>query len=245
MDKDIIISFKNVYKKFDDKIVLNNLNLDIFKGETFVIIGQSGTGKSVLLKCLLNLLKVDKGDVFIKGLNIVTANKEEVKSIKKNIGMLFQSSALFDFMNVQNNIGFPLFEHTNFSEEKIFEIVKEKLELVNLKNVEHLMPSELSGGMKKRAALARAISIEPEIILYDEPTTGLDPITANTINNLIINMHNKLKVTSIVVTHDMNSAYKVADRIGMLYNGKIIEINTPDSIKKSENEFIKKFVQGE
>ncbi|HOK39460.1 MAG TPA: ATP-binding cassette domain-containing protein [bacterium] len=240
-----MIQFKNVNKKFNNKVVLKNLNLDVRKGETLVIIGQSGTGKSVLLKCLLRLMEVDSGSIIVKGIDIVRAEKEQVNAIRKNIGMLFQSGALFDFMTIYENVSFFIKEHKRIKKEEIDKIVKEKLALVNLSNTENLLPAELSGGMKKRASLARAIAIEPEIILYDEPTTGLDPITANTINNLIIDMQNKLKVTSIVVTHDMNSAFKVGDRIAMLYQGEIIEIGTTEEIKNTKNQFVQKFIRGE
>jgi phospholipid/cholesterol/gamma-HCH transport system ATP-binding protein len=240
-----MISIQNIYKSFNGLSVLKDASLEIKKGETLVIIGGSGCGKSVMLKSILGVLSVDKGKIWIKGKDITVMDKEELLEMRKNFGMLFQGAALFDSLNVRENVGFALYRHTNLSEKEIRKIIKEKLSIVNLEFEEEKMPSELSGGMKKRAALARAIAMEPEVILYDEPTTGLDPIMADNINNLIIDLKRKLSITSIAVTHDMQSAYKIADRIAMLYDGRIIEMGTPEEIKNTKNPIVRRFIRGE
>lgn len=240
-----MIEIKGLYKSFDDKAVLTGLDLSIRKGETVVIIGLSGGGKSVLLKLILGLIPADAGEVFVDGKNLLELNEEDVNAIRSRIGMLFQGGALFDSLSVGENIGFSLVEHSLLPYERIQEIVRERLRMVGLAGIEHLDPAELSGGMKKRVALARAICRDPEIILYDEPTTGLDPIMAETINDLIVRLNAQLKVTSIVVTHDMNSAYKVGNRIAMLFDGKIIEIGTPDEIRHSKNPVVQQFINGQ
>lgn len=242
--KDVIISIKNLYKSYD-KPVLRGVNLDILKGETMVIIGESGCGKSQVLKHLIKLIEADSGEIIVDGVDIVKASKREFKTVKRKMGMLFQGGALFDSMNVGENIAFPLRENFKYSKEQIEAIIKDKLELVGLEeNIKHKMASELSGGMQKRVALARAVAMEPEILMYDEPTTGLDPITSDKINDLIIDMKLKLHVTSIVVTHDMNSAYKIADRIAFLYKGEIMVVGTPEEIKYSKDIRVQQFVRG-
>jgi phospholipid/cholesterol/gamma-HCH transport system ATP-binding protein len=226
--------------------VLDGLNLVIKTGETKVIIGRSGCGKSVLLKHIVGILKPEKGGVAIDGLEITKLSDKELNlyRLRLKIAMLFQGGALFDSLTVGENVAFVLSEYTDTSKSTIIKRVKESLSMVGLKDIEHLMPSDLSGGMKKRVALARAICTKPKILLYDEPTTGVDPITADAINDLIIEFHDKLEITSIVVTHDMISAYKVADRIAMLYAGKIIQMGTPDEIKNTTNPFVKQFITG-
>lgn len=239
-----MIEIINLHKAFGNHQVLKGVNLKVEKGESMVVIGGSGSGKSVLLKHIIGLLKPDKGNVFINGTDITTLKEKELYEIRKKFGMLFQMSALFDSMSVWENVGFSLIRHKKMNEKKAKEVAIEKLRLVGLVGVEDLMPAELSGGMKKRVGLARAIAHEPEILLYDEPTTGLDPIMADAINQLIIDMKKHLSVTSVAITHDMNSAYKIGDRIAMLYDGKIIEIGTPDKIKNTDNPIVKQFITG-
>jgi len=209
-----------------------------------VIIGGSGTGKSVLIKCIIGILKPEQGRIYVAGQEIGSLKEKSLYELRKKFGMLFQAGALFDSMKVWENVGFGLLQHTKLSEKEVKESAIEKLNLLGLYHIEDLMPSELSGGMRKRVSLARAIAMEPEILLYDEPTTGLDPIRADSINELIVEMREKIKVTSIAITHDMVSAYKIGDRIAMLYQGKIIEVGTPDEIKNSKNEIVQQFIQG-
>jgi len=240
-----MINLKGVHKYFGKNWVLRGIDLDVYDGETLTIIGGSGEGKSVLLKCILGLLKIDKGSIIIDGVDITKIDERKLQEIQKNFGFLFQGAALFDSMTVYENVSFGIRRiKAELSENEIRKIVKEKLSLVGLESVENQKPSSLSGGMKKRVGLARAIATNPKYILYDEPTTGLDPVRADSINDLIIDMKNKLKVTSIVVTHDMKSAYKVSDRIAMLYKGKIVEIGSPDEIMNSENEVVRRFIKG-
>ncbi len=214
-----MIRLKNVSKYFGEKAALKNINLEIADGETLAIIGGSGSGKSTLLKLMIGLLKPTEGEIWIDDEEISKMSDDEINRVRLKMGMVFQYSALFDSMTVGENVAFGLVEHTNFSKEKISAIVREKLNQVGLENVENLMPNELSGGMKKRVSLARAIAFGPEIIFYDEPSSGLDPVTTNKIDELIISTQRLLKVTSIVVTHDMISACHIADRIAMVYNG--------------------------
>jgi phospholipid/cholesterol/gamma-HCH transport system ATP-binding protein len=239
-----MIRIINLYKSFGEKKVLQGVNLEIQKGETMVIIGQSGSGKSVLIKHLIGILMPDSGEIYIDGVEITRLSEDERQKISRRFGMLFQGSALFDSLTVGQNVGFGLERYTAYSQEEIKRMVRESLEHVGLRGVEHLMPYELSGGMKKRVGLARAIAYNPEIILYDEPATGIDPIRADAINELINKMKKDMRVTSIVITHDMVSSYKVADRIAMLYEGKIIEIGTPEEIRESKNPFVQQFVLG-
>ncbi len=242
--KKIII--KNLWKNLSGKQVLAGLDLEVYEGETLVIIGKSGEGKSVLLKHISRLMTPDEGEIYIDDVEITKLSEIKLTEIMTKLGFLFQGAALFDSLTIEENVGFFLYRYKlkELGEEKIKKIVKEKLELVGLRNIEQLKPAELSGGMKKRVGLARAIAINPEIMLYDEPTTGLDPIMADVINDLIIEMQKKLYVTSIVVTHDMTSAYKVGDRIAMLYNGKIIFSGTPEEVKNSENPYVQQFING-
>ncbi|MCD6093860.1 MAG: ABC transporter ATP-binding protein [Candidatus Omnitrophica bacterium] len=241
-----MIKIRNLRKSFGEHLILDNLNLDVRRGETMVIIGRSGCGKSVLLKHIVGILKPDRGEIFVNGENIVNLDRKRLSELRMKIGVLFQEGALFDSLTVGENVGFLLLEHSKKSRREIFEkYVREKLAMVGLSGVEDLRPAELSGGMKKRVGLARAICANPELILYDEPTTGVDPIMAAVINDLIRKLHNQLKVTSVAVTHDIKSAYKIADRIAMLYQGKIIEVGTPREIKNSSNPVIQQFIKGE
>jgi len=239
-----MIEIHNLYKKFNSFSVLNGLSLNIDKGQTCVIIGRSGCGKSVLLKHIVGLLRPDKGKVLVNQKEVAALNERELSALRSKISMVFQGGALFDSMDVAENVGFSLIEHTNTSAKEILERVEESLALVGLGGIGNLMPSELSGGMKKRVALARAICIRPEIILYDEPTTGIDPIAADSINELIRSLHDKLKVTSVVVTHDMKSAYHIADKIAMMYKGKIIMEGSPREIKESKDPVVHQFING-
>ncbi|MEK7273754.1 MAG: ABC transporter ATP-binding protein [Candidatus Desantisbacteria bacterium] len=239
-----MINIIDVWKGFGPNKVLKGITMKIEKGETMVIIGRSGCGKSVLLKHIIGLMKPERGKIEVFDNDITRMNEQGMQTIRKRFGMLFQGAALFDSLNVAENAGFFLFEHTNMKKNEIMRIVSEKLKLVGLSGVEHLMPSELSGGMKKRVGLARAIAASPEIILYDEPTTGLDPILAANINKLIKELQSKLSLTSIVVTHDMTSVYAVADRIAMIYDGKIIEVGTPEEIRNTSNPIVQQFITG-
>lgn len=237
-----MILAKNISKRFSDRIVLKNVTLEIQTGETMVIMGASGTGKSVFLKIIIGLLEPDTGEVWIDNKEITKLTIKEMDEMRKRIGMVFQFSALFDSLTVGENVGFSLSRHTNLTRSQIDKIVAEKLEMVGLPGIENIMPAELSGGMRKRVSLARAISMDPQIILYDEPTTGLDPLTADGINKLINKLHDQLKVTSIVVTHDMKSAFSVATRMAMLKDGEIIFNGTPDEIRQTDDFWIKEFI---
>lgn len=242
--KNVLIKVSDLYRNFEDNSVLQGVNLNIYEGETLVIIGGSGSGKSVLLKHLIGLLKPEKGEVEVEGIKMSSVKQKDLFRIRRKFGMLFQGAALFDSLTVWENVGLGLIEHENMKKKEILPIVKEKLAMVGMSGIEELKPAELSGGMKKRVGLARAIAMNPEIILYDEPTTGLDPIMSDVINKLIRKLQKTLNVTSIVVTHDMKSAYHVGDRMAMLYEGKIIFDGSIENIKTSENPFIRDFIEG-
>jgi len=244
MEQNSFICVSDLHKAFGSKKVLQGVNLDITEGQSWVVLGGSGTGKSVLIKHIIGLLTPDKGRIFLFGREVTHLPEKEWKSIRSRFGMLFQGGALFDSMNVAQNVGFALQRSGKFTASQVRERVLECLELVGLKNVETLSPSELSGGMKKRVALARAIAYSPDVLLYDEPTTGLDPIMSDVINNLIVRLKKTLKKTSIAITHDLNSAFKIADKIAMLYQGKIIETGTPAEIKASKNPLVHQFIHG-
>ncbi len=246
MDRNSTIKIRvvNLHKSFGENHVLRGVNLEVRQGESMVVIGGSGSGKTLLIKCIIGLVQPDEGEIYVDGEEVSSLREHEMNEVRKKFGMLFQGGALFDSMKVWENVGFGLRHQTRLSEEEIRRIASEKLKLLGLINVEDLMPVELSGGMKKRVSLARAIAIEPEILFYDEPTTGLDPIMADAINNLIVQMKEKLNVTSIAITHDMKSAYKVGDRIAMLYEGRIIESGTPEEIRNSSNPVVQQFIQG-
>jgi len=239
-----MIELHKLHKKFNNNLVLDGLSLKVQTGQTCVIIGRSGCGKSVLLKHIVGLLVPDSGKVLVAGKDVAGLKELELVALRSKISMVFQGGALFDSMDVGENVGFSLTEHTQMSHKEIKKRVVESLSLVGLGGISNLMPSELSGGMKKRVALARAICIKPEIILYDEPTTGLDPISADSVNELIRSLHDKLKVTSLVVTHDMRSAYHMADKIAMMYKGKIVLEGTPEQIQKTTNPVVHQFVNG-
>ena len=244
MSANSIIEIKEISKCFNSHRVLKNLNLAVKRGSTLVVIGRSGCGKSVMLKHIVRLIQPDSGKVFIDGQDIWELGEKDIFILRKRMNMVFQGGALFDSLTVGENVGFELIEHGCISESELFDRVEEALSLVGLSGISNLAPSELSGGMKKRVALARAICTNPEILLYDEPTTGVDPITADSINELIVSLHDKLKVTSIVVTHDMKSAYKIADRIAMLYQGQIIAEGIPSEIQNTDHPIVHQFVNG-
>jgi phospholipid/cholesterol/gamma-HCH transport system ATP-binding protein len=239
-----MIEIKNAYKNFNNRKVLDGLSLTIPTGQTCVIIGRSGCGKSVLLKHIVRILRPDKGEILVDGNDVNQLSEAEMNVLRLKIGLVFQGGALFDSMAVAENVGFGLIEHDGVGRKELLERVEESLCMVGLCGIQNLMPSELSGGMRKRVALARAICVKPQIILYDEPTTGVDPITADAINELIKMMHDKLKVTSIVVTHDMKSAYMVGDQIAMMYQGKIIAEGTPDEIQRTDHAVVHQFING-
>lgn len=239
-----IIRFENVYITFGESPVLKGLNLSIEQGETLTIIGGSGSGKSVTLKVLLGVLYPDKGRVYFGGKDVTQMTEKELSSMRKEFGVLFQGAALFDSLTVRENVAYPLRVHFDYSEQEIDRIVAKKLALVGLPNIEKMMPSDLSGGMKKRVGLARAIATDPKVILYDEPTTGLDPTNTQRINRLIIQLKQTLKMTSIVVTHDMDSAFQISDRMALLKDGKICFVGTLDEIKASKEESVRDFIEG-
>jgi len=239
-----MIEIINLCKSFNEHKVLDNLNLTINTGETTVVIGRSGCGKSVLLKHMIGLMRPDSGQVLIDGKDVTKMDEKELNEMRMQFGMLFQGSALFDSLSVAENVAFGMIEHTSAAKDEIAKRVKECLALVGLKDIEDKKPAELSGGMKKRVGLARAICLKPKHILYDEPTTGIDPIMGDAINDLVIELHNKLNVTAVAVTHDMNSAYKIADRIAMLYNGKIITVGAPNEIKNTRDPIVRQFITG-
>src|SRR5690348_13846093 len=240
-----LIELRKVSKRFGRLVVLNEVNLSIPEGQSLVVIGASGTGKSVLLKHIVGLLKPDGGEVYFDGKRVDQLSELQLVPIRTQFGFLFQMSALFDSMTVEDNVAFPLVEHTRKDREEIARIVQQKLAMVGLPDVGKKMPAQLSGGQRKRVALARAIAMDPRVILYDEPTTGLDPIRADVINELILKLKREIKVTSIVVTHDMHSAFKVGDRIVMLNEGKFIVDGTPADIQNSDNSLVQNFVKGE
>ena len=239
-----LIALRNLHLRFLNKVVLRGLDLTVRKGETMVIIGRSGEGKSVTLKCIMGLLEPSAGKVIFDGQDVFALGERARERIRQQIGMLFQGAALFDSLTVEENVSFGLRRLTDYGEHELRNIVRQKLAMVGLKHVEHLKPAELSGGMKKRVALARAIAMNPGVILYDEPTTGVDPIMADAINELIIDMKEKLHVTSIAVTHDMVSAYKIADRIALLHEGRIVDVGTPTQIRQSRNPLVHQFITG-
>jgi phospholipid/cholesterol/gamma-HCH transport system ATP-binding protein len=240
-----MIEVKNLKKSFGSNEVLKGVNLNIEKGKTTVVIGASGCGKSVLLKHIIGLLRPDEGEIWIDGEEITKMHEKELYKIRNKFGFLFQGAALFDSMTVAENVGLGLAENTTLPQSEINKIVAEKLGLVDLEGIENLKPSELSGGMKKRVGLARALACSPEFILYDEPTTGLDPVTSNSIDELIDSLakNENLKVTSIVVTHDIFSVYEVADRVAMMYEGVIHFEGTPDELEKTDDKIVREFLE--
>lgn len=243
-ESDAAVRLVDVYKRFGSLVVLNGANLTLESGQTTVVIGESGAGKSVLLSHIVRLIKPDRGEVYFHNHRIDNMSERDLSEIRPRFGFLFQQGALFDSMTVGENVAFPVVEHTKKSRREIEGIVVEKLTMVGLDGTQNKWPSELSGGQKKRVALARAIALDPELILYDEPTTGLDPPRADEINELILKLKRELGVTGVVVTHDMASALKVADRIVMLYRGGFIFDGTPNSIGSCDDERVRCFVEG-
>lgn len=239
-----MIKLVDVNLSYQDKPVLKDINLEVVKGEILVVIGPSGSGKSTLLRLIIGLLQPTSGEVWVNNQEISRMNENELNQMRRQMGMVFQYSALFDSMSVGENVAFGLRQHTELSEAEIQKVVRNKLRMVGLSGHEQDMPNELSGGMKKRVSLARAIALNPEIVLFDEPTAGLDPIMSATIDRLIASTRRRLGVTSIVVTHDMSSAFKLADRIIMIHDGRIIESGSVDDIKNSNNHLVQRFIQG-
>ncbi|ERP38926.1 ABC transporter ATP-binding protein [Chitinivibrio alkaliphilus] len=245
--KNPILEVRHLRKHFGPKVVLKDVSFSAQQGEILCVIGQSGHGKSVIMKNIMGLMKPDGGQILFKNRVIAspTTDSSTYDEVRQKFGLLFQGAALFDSMTVGENIGFSLRERTSLSEEAIEEKISLGLEMVGLENIQDLMPAELSGGMKSRVGLARAVALEPEIMLYDEPTSALDPIMSDKINDLILSLRDRLNMTSIVITHDMSSAYKIADSIAMLYNGKIIFHGSPAEIRASRNPYIQQFIRGQ
>jgi phospholipid/cholesterol/gamma-HCH transport system ATP-binding protein len=239
-----MIKITDLKKSFNSKKVLDGVNLDIEKGKITVIIGRSGEGKSVLIKHIIGLLKPDSGQILLDGQDITKMTERELNEVRRRFGMLFQGAALFDSLTVGENVAFPLREHAGMPEADLKEVIKEKLRLVGLKNVENMMPADLSGGMKKRVGLARAVAMDPEIVLFDEPTTGLDPIMSDNVATLILDTQRDLKTTYIVITHDISLTYKIADKVAMLHEGKIVEQGDVEYVKSSVNPILRQFVEG-
>jgi phospholipid/cholesterol/gamma-HCH transport system ATP-binding protein len=239
-----MIKLIDLHKSFGRQKVLDGLDLDIEEGKTTVIIGRSGGGKSVLLKHIIGLLRPDRGQVLIDGTDITKLKDRELNEIRKKFGMLFQDAALFDSMTVGDNVAFPLREHTKMTEEEIRETVADRLRSVGLTGVEQKIPSELSGGMRKRVGLARAIALRPQIVLFDEPTTGLDPVMTEAVNRLILDTQKSFNLTCVVISHDIRSIFEIGHRIAMLYEGRIIEYGTPEELRASRNPVIVQFLAG-
>ena len=244
LQNEVVIRVENLHKTFGDRSILKGVNLEVRRGETLVIMGGSGCGKSTLLRHLIGILDPDDGRVEILGQDLSHLNESGLSVVRKRFGILFQSGALYNSMSVGENIALPLREHTSLDDEIIEIMVKMKLELVGLREFESLMPSQLSGGMRKRVALARAIALDPEIVFYDEPTTGLDPIVTGVIDKLINDFKKGMGITSVVVTHDMGSAFRVADRMVMLYEGRVVAEGTPAELQTSRKDLVDQFVHG-
>ncbi|HOI74442.1 MAG TPA: ABC transporter ATP-binding protein [Syntrophales bacterium] len=239
-----MIRLVDIHKSFGKQKVLDGLNLTVEKGKTTVIIGRSGGGKSVLLKHIIGLIRPDRGQVIVEGEDITVLNDKDLNEVRKKFGMLFQEAALFDSMNVAENVAFPLREHTNMSSEEIMDSVRDRLAAVGLSGVEEKMPSELSGGMRKRVGLARALAMRPQIVLFDEPTTGLDPVMTEAINQLIVETQRAFNLTCVVISHDIQSVFEIGHRVAMLYEGRIIEYGTPEEVRASRNPVMVQFLTG-
>lgn len=239
-----MIEVRGLKKSFNSNPVLRGVDFDVEDGEILVIIGKSGCGKTVLLKHLIGLMKPDGGEIVVDGVEINRAKRSEVLQVRKRFGMLFQSAALFDSLTVEENIALPLREHSSLDKKTVRDRVKDKLRLVGLEDIERLRPSELSGGMKKRVGLARALILDPSYLLFDEPTTGVDPIMAARINDLIVDLKKRLKVTAIAVTHDLQSAYRIGSRLAMLEEGRIVFMGTAEEIRSSTDSKVVEFIKG-
>ena len=244
MDQEPIIRVENLVKSFEGRTVLDGINLEIERGKVTAIMGGSGCGKSTLLRHLIGVLKPDSGHIWVKGRDITKFTEEEMEAYRKRFGMLFQGGALLNSLSVKDNIALPLREHTRLDEKIIGMIVKMKLELVGLRDFEHLKPAQLSGGMQKRVALARALALDPEIVFYDEPTSGLDPVVSGVIDQLISDLSRRLGITSVVVTHDTRSAFRIADRIVVLYKGRVVAEGSPSEIQESKDPLVQQFITG-
>ncbi|MFH1372318.1 MAG: ABC transporter ATP-binding protein [bacterium] len=239
-----LVKTEDLHKSFQSLEVLRGVSVTVDRGESIVVIGQSGCGKSVLLKHVIRLLQPDSGRVLFDGQDLSRLNTRDITAVRRRVGMLFQSAALFDSLTVAENVGLGLTESRLYSNDQVAEIVREKLKMVALTDAADKNPAELSGGMRKRVGLARAIADDPEMLLYDEPTTGLDPVTADMINGLIVDLNQQLNVTSIAVTHDMKSAYRIASRIIVLYRGRVEFDGSPEEIRDSDNEVVRQFISG-
>lgn len=239
-----IIQFDNVCKAFDQKVILDHFSFEVQEGDVFCLIGGSGTGKSLTLKLLLKLMDFDAGEIYFAGQPISTQTEKQITAIRQQIGMVFQGSALFDSLNVYENIAYPLREKGGFTEGEIEKIVAEKLDWVDLPGIEELVPSDLSGGMKKRVGLARAIATDPKVVLYDEPTAGLDPTNTNRVDDLILRLAQEKKVTSVLVTHHMQSVYRIATHVALLFEKRVAFQGTIAEFKRTQNETVHKFVEG-
>jgi len=244
-ENNVVVSVKNLEKSFGGRKVLDDITLNVHKGETFVIMGGSGSGKSTLMRIMTGGISPEAGQVYFSGKEISRLNNEEKEMIKRQFGMSFQSAALLDSLTVEQNVSLPLQEHTKLTAKVISIIAKMKLNLVGLQGFENYLPSMLSGGMRKRAGLARAIAMDPEIVFYDEPTAGLDPVMCAVIDKLILDLTKKLNLTSVVVTHNMESVFRIADRVAFLYQGKLLQVGTKEEIKESQNEIVQQFIKGE
>lgn len=239
-----IISLRNVSKYFQGKKIIDNVSLDIYCGETFIIMGCSGSGKSTLLRLMTGILRPEEGSVCIKGKDIARCSQDELDTVRKAFGMVFQYSALLDSLTVKENVALPLREHTKLAEGIIDIIVRMKLSLVGLRGYESHYPSQISGGMRKRVSLARGIALDPDIVFYDEPTSGLDPVVGGVTDKLIKDLSDKLLITSVVVTHDMQSVFKIADRVAMVHKGSLVAVGTSEEIRNSGNAYIQQFING-
>lgn len=236
------IEIQQLYKSFGAHQVLKGIDLQVEEGKTTVILGASGSGKSVLMKHMIGLLRPDRGRVIIDGIDTSNLSQRELDRLRAKFGMVFQGAALFDSLTVGENVAFPLREHRRLAESEIRRLVAEKLKIVDLEGVEQLYPADLSGGMRKRVGLARAVVLDPQIVLYDEPTTGLDPITANSVDEMILQAKERLGVTSVVISHDIASAFRVGDHIAMIHDGVIVEQGPPEKVKNSSHPYVRKFL---